>query len=47
MELITATKTTNEEVAKPELMTASSQSLTHTVSRNSTTTRDVTHGACQ
>ena len=33
-----------EEVAKPELMTACSEPLTRTVSRNSTTQRDVTTG---
>ena len=45
MALVTEKNTNNqEEVAKPELMTASSEPLTRTVSRNSTTQRDVTLG---
>ena len=42
MALLTQDKT--REVAKPELMTAWSEPLTRTVSRNSTTQRDVTRG---
>lgn len=44
MDLITGAKSTDKEVAKPELITAGSEPLTRTVSRNSTTTRNVTPG---